>query len=481
MNSRYDHLFEILNKTKPQYIAELGISNINITKEIYETVSKFYSEDELYLLLMGDHKNISEYKDYFKNYQLKNSKHCLLFFDLENNVVDLEATFNINNKNISFKNFEFVFINNFDELDDYISSLEIFNEAKYYFLDRYFMTNDYDILKKGCFHLLECIDHVPLPKTDQILIRKNADEMVMVETAAYFINNENEQLRNVVINNINSESNKLKLVPDSVLLSNIENNLNNLKNLKNLLEINERFLPDNKHIIHLVGSGPSLYDEEILNNLKNVSGKENNLIFCTKSSLNILLEKDIIPYGVIITDPRKQVLDYLTNSKKLTEINSLFFVSTLCDVEVFNYLNKLDKKICYFNEINDVVKNSKLFDKLNKKVNVDLGVTSVISGIYLLNDIFGFTNINLYGIDSSYDKSINGDEIYGISKHKRKTMVNLKLDNSETTQLPLFESDIELLRQCIEMKRLLENKKISFKNFSKGLMKFILMDQKKLT
>jgi hypothetical protein len=59
-------------------------------------------------------------------------------------------------------------------------------------------------------------------------------------------------------------------------------------------------------------------------------------------------------------------------------------------------------------------------------------------------------------------------------------MVNLKLDNNETTNLPLFESDIELLRQCIEMKRLLENKKISFKNFSNGLMKSILMDQKKL-
>lgn len=473
MKNRYDHLYDFLNETKPKKVAELGLYDIDVTRKIYEILSNIH-HDEFYILMMGNSEKIKKYKNFFHSYTLKSNNHYLLFFDLEQNIIDLNSSFDIGGKKISFKDFEFVVINDFDELNDYISSLEIFNNSKYYFIDRYFLSNDYEILNKGCFYLLENVDHVPLQKTDTLIIKKNENENEMVETACCFIRNENDELKNIAIKNLNSESNKLKLVPDKILLLNLNNNLNNFKNLKNLTEIKNKFLPTNEYIAHLVGSGPSL-NKVVLDKLKDLTNSKNHIIFSTKSSLNILLQNDIIPFGCILTDPRIQVLDYLKKINNLDKLNITFFVSSLCDKEIFNYLDNLNVKICYFNEVNDLIKNSEFYNKLNKHVNVDMGCTSVISGINLLSDVFGFININLYGVDSSYNSET--DEIYGISKHKRKTKVNLKLD--DRNELSEFFSDIELIRQCIEMKKIIDNKKINLKNyFDEGLIKHLFVDKR---
>ncbi|MDN4492203.1 motility associated factor glycosyltransferase family protein [Ureibacillus aquaedulcis] len=174
----------------------------------------------------------------------------------------------------------------------------------------------------------------------------------------------------------------------NLLAENFRNNL--LLNDQNIINYLSNTKVGNK-LACLVASGPSL--NETKNWLKKV--RSQLYIFCVGSALKVLLEEDIEPDGVVISDPKMNIVQQLEG----TDYSGiLFYLSTANHIAISRY--KHTKYILFQNGY-------KRAEELAARHNIPLVETggSVATTGFSTLELLGFDKVILFGQDLGFKES----------------------------------------------------------------------------
>ena len=189
--------------------------------------------------------------------------------------------------------------------------------------------------------------------------------------------------------------------------------------ISNVKTINKWLDKCNGHNITaiLVSGGPYLNIKELKQTIKN---NPNSKVICVKHSYPTLLENGIKPWGCVILDPRP-ITGESTHGVIRTELfkkidpTTNFFIASMTDPSVLEYIRKQTNKICGWHafteslreekERNAGVKNNQV--KILEELGLPEGSTLIVGGtcaamrsIGILHTL-GFRNIHFFGFDCS--------------------------------------------------------------------------------
>ena len=208
-----------------------------------------------------------------------------------------------------------------------------------------------------------------------------------------------------------SYSNQKKLLDE-----NFSNNIRlNDKNLKHYLSETKR---DNK-IACLVSSGPSLNETKTW--IKNV--REQLYILCVGSALKVLLKEGIKPDAVIISDPKKNIIQQLEG---INFDGVLFYLSTA------NYEATSNYSYTRYILFQSGFKKAEEIAKQNNIPLVETGGSVATTGFSTLK-FLGFDTIVLFGQDLGFkeNKTHATFSTSGRTVHKNENLLKVLSNNGE--------------------------------------------------
>ena len=192
----------------------------------------------------------------------------------------------------------------------------------------------------------------------------------------------------------------------------------------------------------ICSGGPSLQND--IDKLKVAHADPSKRLFCVKSSHDLLIKNDIIPWGCLLLDPRAHVIDFIEHPHP----DIRYFVATMCHPSTLDRLMEAGAKIYGYNAHVGSGEQDALKDFVPKKTTqswailIAGGSTAAIRGVSVLHAL-GFKRFELYGFDSCYKEK-------PVRTHGLKEKESFQVTVSGVT----FWSDAELIAQAQDFDKL---------------------------
>ena len=198
-------------------------------------------------------------------------------------------------------------------------------------------------------------------------------------------------------------------MPQDHIKENIHVNTPKLKDF----EWVKQYRPSNEHA--LVVSGGKLDFEEIKRVQKETGGK----IWCVKHAYPRLLEAGIKPFACVILDPRS-IEGESTHGVVRTELfknidpSTIFFIASMTDTSVVNYILDKTDNVKGFHAFTDAVRDESIKDKIvidpalpiTPGANLITGGTAAATRTIGMLELLGIRNIHMFGFDCSVPEDI---------------------------------------------------------------------------
>jgi hypothetical protein len=166
-----------------------------------------------------------------------------------------------------------------------------------------------------------------------------------------------------------------------------EGRLANLKsNLARGLPVLSQAAPEHERPLLIVGSGPSV--SGLIEYIKGWPGD----VWAINGAYDFLLSHGLICEGFFGIDPLPELADYLRNANEYTT----FHISSFCDPAVLDALE--GRKVLLWHAM---AENRDVFPEGHQMI---YGGTTAVTRAPFLALALGYRDINMIGVDSSYDK-----------------------------------------------------------------------------
>jgi hypothetical protein len=166
-----------------------------------------------------------------------------------------------------------------------------------------------------------------------------------------------------------------------------EGRLANLKsNLARGLPVLSQAVPEHQRPLLIVGSGPSV--SGLIEYIKQWPGD----VWAINGAYDFLLSHGLICEGFFGIDPLPELADYLRNANEYTT----FYISSFCDPAVLDAIE--GRKVLLWHAM---AENREVFPEGHQMI---YGGTTAVTRAPFLALALGYRDINMIGVDSSYDK-----------------------------------------------------------------------------
>lgn len=248
--------------------------------------------------------------------------------------------------------------------------------------------------------------------------------------------------------------------PLEVIEANIK--ANKTLKVKGLAEISDWRATDK---IAVVGGGPS-----VAHYLKDISIY--NMVIAAGTSFDFSIENHIRPNYCVIVDPDPISIKYLNYAG--INNDTKFLVASHCDPSIFKHLMDRECTVIKFNIGGPLEYNDKVFGP--NQIVVGGGHTVGMRSIIIAMG-FGYSNIDLYGMDSCLDNNDRSHayNFYNPELEKAKKTLDISV-GSDTFKVPDY-----LVAQIYDFKALAEmlRNRVNFRVFGGGPLATILAELEK--
>jgi hypothetical protein len=145
--------------------------------------------------------------------------------------------------------------------------------------------------------------------------------------------------------------------------------------------------PEQNKPLLIVGSGPSVSDQKTIDYIQAWPGD----VWAINGAYDFLLDQGLICEGFFGLDPLPGLADYVRRPQEETT----FYIASMCDPSVLETLK--DNKLLLWHAC---AEDSGFFPEGHKAV---IGGTTAVTSAPFLALALGYRDINLIGVDSSYD------------------------------------------------------------------------------
>jgi hypothetical protein len=209
-----------------------------------------------------------------------------------------------------------------------------------------------------------------------------------------------------------------------------EGRLANLKsNLARGLPVTQA-VPEHQRPLLIVGSGPSV--SGLIEYIKQWPGD----VWAINGAYDFLLSHGLICEGFFGIDPLPELADYLRNANEYTT----FYISSFCDPAVFDALE--GRKVMLWHAM---AENRDVFPEGHQMI---YGGTTAVTRAPFLALALGYRDINMVGVDSSYDKE-RGQYCYQWGTYKTD-IAEMTIPVSINGEGPFF-TEIGLCKQVAQL------------------------------
>jgi hypothetical protein len=210
-----------------------------------------------------------------------------------------------------------------------------------------------------------------------------------------------------------------------------EGRLANLKsNLARGLPVLSQAVPEHQRPLLIVGSGPSV--SGLIEYIKDWPGD----VWAINGAYDFLLSHGLICEGFFGIDPLPELADYLRNANEYTT----FYVSSFCDPAVLDALE--GRKVMLWHAM---AENRDVFPEGHQMI---YGGTTAVTRAPFLALALGYRDINMIGVDSSYDKE-RGQYCYQWGTYKTD-IAEMTIPVSINGEGPFF-TEIGLCKQVAQL------------------------------
>jgi hypothetical protein len=210
-----------------------------------------------------------------------------------------------------------------------------------------------------------------------------------------------------------------------------EGRLANLKsNLARGLPVLSQAVPEHQRPLLIVGSGPSV--SGLIEYIKQWPGD----VWAINGAYDFLLSHGLICEGFFGIDPLPELADYLRNANEYTT----FYVSSFCDPAVLDALD--GRKVMLWHAM---AENRDVFPEGHQMI---YGGTTAVTRAPFLALALGYRDINMIGVDSSYDKE-RGQYCYQWGTYKTD-IAEMTIPVSINGEGPFF-TEIGLCKQVAQL------------------------------
>jgi hypothetical protein len=210
-----------------------------------------------------------------------------------------------------------------------------------------------------------------------------------------------------------------------------EGRLVNLKsNLARGLPVLSQAVPEHERPLLIVGSGPSV--SGLIEYIKQWPGD----VWAINGAYDFLLSHGLICEGFFGIDPLPELADYLRNANEYTT----FYVSSFCDPAVLDALD--GRKVMLWHAM---AENRDVFPEGHQMI---YGGTTAVTRAPFLALALGYRDINMIGVDSSYDKE-RGQYCYQWGTYKTD-IAEMTIPVSINGEGPFF-TEIGLCKQVAQL------------------------------
>lgn len=329
------------------------------------------------------------------------------------------------------KEIDLAFIDGGHSLETIRNDYEALKHAKVIVFDDYYVDGP-DIEKFGCNKLVKDLpDRVILSQADPVK-GGGTVQMVVTPTSAW------PGKKNVVIKTKNC-------VSDSRIQANIRYTSTLVKKWINVCEPHTG--------LGVIVAGGASWTEQI-EEIKALE-EAGAYVFCVKSTHNGLIERDIIPWGCLLLDPRPHVAAIIEPDERVR-----YFVATMCHPTT---VDKVVEFPHYGYHAHVGAGEMEVIKELKKgEFLVGGGSTAACRGMTLLHTL-GFREIHLFGFDSCYPSKES--QYHGV---KPKELFEVNVSGRD------FWTDAELLAQAQDFDKLLEQRGLIIEVHGDGMFKHIM-------
>lgn len=183
----------------------------------------------------------------------------------------------------------------------------------------------------------------------------------------------------------------------------------------------------------IVGGGPSLKDDlPVLRELA-----KTHIIWALNNSYKYLADNGIYPHCHVMLDARPENAEFVPASEKI-----LHLYASQCHSDVFA---RTKGKVIIWNSFTDGILG--LLDEFKLRSAVVGNATSVGLSAVTLSKMFGFTDIHLYGFDSSYLEDAN--HAYAQSLNDGEKRIEVICNDQKFSCAPWMATQVEDFKRCI--------------------------------
>jgi hypothetical protein len=210
-----------------------------------------------------------------------------------------------------------------------------------------------------------------------------------------------------------------------------EGRLANLKsNLARGLPVLSQAAPEHERPLLIVGSGPSV--SGLIEYIKDWPGD----VWAINGAYDFLLSHGLICEGFFGIDPLPELADYLRNANEYTT----FYISSFCDPAVLDAIE--GRKVLLWHAM---AENREVFPEGHQMI---YGGTTAVTRAPFLALALGYRDINMIGVDSSYDKE-RGQYCYQWGTYKTD-IAEMTIPVSINGEGPFF-TEIGLCKQVAQL------------------------------
>jgi hypothetical protein len=212
--------------------------------------------------------------------------------------------------------------------------------------------------------------------------------------------------------------------------------------------------PEQNKPLLIVGSGPSVSDQKTIDYIQAWPGD----VWAINGAYDFLLDQGLICEGFFGLDPLPGLADYVRRPQEETT----FYIASMCDPSVLETLK--DNKLLLWHAC---AEDSGFFPEGHKAV---IGGTTAVTRAPFLALALGYRDINLIGVDSSYDDE-KGQYCYQWGRYAtdiNEMIVPVKINGEGP-----FYTELGLLKQVTQlgsMLKMFNQKKEMLKIHPAGLM-----------
>lgn len=196
--------------------------------------------------------------------------------------------------------------------------------------------------------------------------------------------------------------------------------------------VEQYMIPSDKSLC-IVGGGPSLKDD--LPELRERA--KTHIIWALNNSYKYLTENGIFPHCHVMLDARPENAEFVPPSEKI-----LHLYASQCHPDVFA---RAKGKVIIWNSYTDGV--LALLDEFKLRSAIVGNVTSVGLSAVTLSKMFGFTDIHLFGFDSSYMDDAN--HAYAQPLNDGEKRIDVVCNDQKFSCAPWMATQVEDFKRCI--------------------------------